>query len=99
VALPLWVKGWFEPLAVAGSVIVDPALAPGDAPVTKRFSTKIDAPADVGVATPSPARTSHTTRAQVPLPSHTVPPFWLHAVPDARFGFDGVPFVHTSPVH
>ena len=26
---------------------------------------------------------------QVPLPLHTLPPIWLHAVPEAVFGFEG----------
>jgi hypothetical protein len=43
------------------------------------------------------AATTHCTQAPAPL--HTAPPFWLQAAPDAVGGFDGMPAVHTSPVH
>ena len=36
---------------------------------------------------------------QSPALSHSVPPFWLQAVPWERAGFDGVPAVQTSLVH
>jgi hypothetical protein len=40
---------------------------------------------------------THCTHA--PAPSHTVPPFWLQAVPEPTGGFDGVPAEQTSDVH
>jgi hypothetical protein len=40
---------------------------------------------------------SHAT--QVPAPSQTLPPFWVHAVPAGLAGCDGVPPVQASVVH
>jgi len=48
---------------------------------------------------PSPTRTTVTTGTQLPVPSHAVPPLWLHGVPAASAGFEATPFVHVSAVH